>query len=215
MEISHLRKYITFSHDDDSNEGINENETQFHLNETTIHLNEDSFCDDDLIWNILIQREGNITNADWELIKANLEDIFDGVFKEMAVKKGLLSNFFAQCMYTSEAQESLAGKQNIMKRVDAIARILGIYFLELKNDQTPDARKIELEKIIQMALDKMVVGGTACPDRAIVHLRETETLLKLFAHPEYTANIFLNMFKLDAIRKQLIDEDQSEILKPF
>lgn len=177
----------------------------------SVHINQNLFINDPTInkWNILTQRDGYISDKEWELINNELVDIFDGVFEEREMTKNNMIKFLSQCMATSTTDSDVS-HQVIKKRVEAVVKVLSMYFKELNNPLTSTDRKKELKEIIQQALNKMAMGGRSCPDLAIVCLREAETHLKLFAYPQYIANIFVNMYKIYEIDDKLIDKDYNE-----
>lgn len=202
----HYRQFVTISP-----EGYSGSE-----DERPAHMNRDLFIDDPNLgeWNTLIQREGNISDEEWDQVKNLLGNIFDGVFEEKKLTRKILFKFLTQCMSSSTTDTDI-GHQNIKKRVEAVVNVLNKYFKEFNNPDTSDARKKDLKDIIQQALNKMATGGSSCPDLAVVCLREAETHLKVFAHPAYIANIFVNMFKMNAIMDKLIDKDYNEYLESF
>ena len=182
-----------------------------------VYLNQDLFFDDPSIdqWNNLTQRDGPIDDVEWDIVKTRLADIFDNTYKERDNERDRLFRFLEQCMGTADANTP-EGKQRIRKRVDAIVSVLERYQEEMKNPQMPDEkRKAIKEKLIGRTLDLMAIGGSACPDDAIVLLRRAENHIKLFENPKYLANIIINMFKLHAIEEKLIDPDNAENVETY
>lgn len=185
-------------------------------NELKVFINRHMFLNNKNIneWNVLMQTPNYIDKQAWELLLTCLADICDALGRDSTDRNNIFKCFML-CMETSDATETISGRQLIKKRIYAIIYFLSQNYQELKNFQTSEPRKAELKTIIQGALDKIANGGHACPDAALVYLREVENHLKLFAHPKYVANIFVNMFKFHAITIKLIDRNQAENIETF
>lgn len=213
LEVMYLMKYITIPSVGYRLSGSNEPE---------VYINKDPFLSPDNMdkWNILTQKEGNITEDDWMTLQGNLKDIFDSVFNEgdegeISAKKSNLDDFFKKSMETADAESSSAGEQEVRKRVDAVVNVLAKYLEELRKPETTEVRRKQLKEMIQNSLDLMADGGTACADRTIVYLEKVEHYLKLFEHPEYAADVFANMFKFNTISAVLINPNKDENIEPY
>lgn len=185
-----------------------------------VYLNENTFLEFGNIekWNIL-KWDPKENTKEFYLAEAYLSNLWENFYPKVSDQKitdaQRAAAFMTQCLNTSDAQKSTAGKQAIAKRVIVVIDILNRNFTEFNKPNVSKERKEQLEKIIKGCLDIMARGGSACPDRAIVHLREVESHLKLFEYPEYTAEIFANMFKLQVIQDYLVDPTQAENIETF
>ena len=187
-----------------------------HSNDPKVFLNQDLFLDDPSIkqWNVLTQREGPIDEKDWAIVQTNLADIFDSIYKERDNERERLFRFLGQCMGTADAKTP-EGKQMIRKRVDAVVTKLQEYLEQMKTPDLTEEKREQLRKMIGSTLDEMAMGGSACPDNAIVLLRQAENKIKLFENPKYLANVIVNLFKLDSIAEKLIDKDNAENVETY
>lgn len=185
-----------------------------------VYLNENTFLEFGNIekWNIL-KWDPKENTKKFDLAEVYLSNLCENFYPKVSDQKitdaQRAAAFMTQCLNTSDAQKSTAGKQAIAKRVIVVIDILNRNFTEFNKPNVSKERKEQLEKIIKGCLDIMARGGSACPDRAIVHLREVESHLKLFEYPEYTAEIFANMFKLQVIQDYLVDPTQAENIETF
>lgn len=202
-------KYITISP-----EGYSKRDS----GEAKVYLNRNQFLNDETIdlWNVLIRRKDEIDEDYWDFVQTDLADVFDKVYQRRDNQRYQLFKFLEQCMETADAEKSWRGFQVVRKRVDAIVNVLKKY---LEKTENPDLSKEEKERIEKMmirpTLDIMAMGGSACPDNAIVFLRLAENHIKLFECPQYLPNIIVNMFKLDSITEMLIDKDNPENVESY
>ena len=80
---------------------------------------------------------------------------------------------------------------------------------------TQEKREVIRKNLIGHTLDLMAMGGSSCPDDAIVLLRQAENHIKLFENPKFLPNIIVNMFKLDAITQKLTDPNYAENVETY
>jgi len=195
---------------EDSVSGLNSNQP-------AVYLYQDIFFDDSTIgqWNILPQQEWPIDDDSWNIVQTRLADLFDTIYKERDNERNRLFRFLEQCMGTADARTP-EGKQIVKKRVDALVTLLEHYLTKMKDPNLPPDKQEAIRKtLIGHTLDIMAMGGSACPDNAIVLLRQAENHIKLFENPQYLANIIVNMFKLDSITEKLIDADNAENVETY
>ncbi|OAI50407.1 hypothetical protein AYO37_01135 [Opitutia bacterium SCGC AG-212-L18] len=184
-------------------------------------LNKDLILNDPTMpkWNVLLQREGEIDDTVWNTINDTAHIIFDAVYPDKKAQRKYVAWFLNKCMNTAVAKGSEEGARSIRKRVTACMDYL--YDLKLKYDQTHDeVEKERIKKQIQGGLDLITIGGTECPDRAIVFLTDLENYIKLLKNPKYLPNVMVQMFKFEAIQQALIDplafdEGQGENIESF
>lgn len=176
---------------------------------TVVGLKRDCFLNDKTMseWNILVPKEGVITDDDWEIVLIDIGEIFDEMCEKNESQRYYLFKFFSQCMASSDA-ETKVGKQALRKRIVATVD----YLKELKiYCNVVESQRAEVKKMIRGAIAIMNVGGMQCTDRAVTFVANLENYIMILKNPNFMPNVMVKRFKFDIIMQGLIDPYYNEL----
>lgn len=178
-------------------------------------LNIEKFFDDPSItkWNRSHISSKDVSQREWEAIKSNrLIVILNFMISKddnLECFKGNIGKFCENCLITRDAVSNDKEKENLKRRIAYVWSYLESCCNSLTQESLKNKRA-QLIKKGQIIIEVLNGGGKKCPDGSLAFLIIAENLIKVFSHPEYMMNIFVNMFKHGLIQQMDKSEESAE-----